>query len=410
MGNIKRMISIGLALCSVFSLSSCLKSKERGTTNSQVFSEKSGTSEIVEKFYGYENMERKTSEQIKFRYFSFGDDDGNILSLPLPIEWSLKESTSGYDILRDNVKIGTIKSGRVSLGDYERSCESETVVNDRVNVSWDLILAYGGEFIHRVVYTCTLGGAEREMTLEVGYAELDEFGLKKVKYSTHIESTRADSRVVPIDISARAGEKPILILGNSFVGTSQVGSILQQMCNASTNNNYEVIWDSQGMATVSKNWGEYKDGMRNGEYAVVFMCGFYGSGDVSAFQDFVDLCKTSDTPIVIFPAHNEGNGGVAAKMYSDVYYLDWKGELDAMIEIGVSRWDLCINDRYYHSTTLAGYVGAHMIYRALFGEMPPVLNTYYDVQHNTVVEKLGEDYVQTGSLDLTDDRIIYEIK
>lgn len=408
MGNIKRIIGIGLALCSLFSLSSCLEMNERGTDSQVYSSETSGTSDTEGRLNGYENIKCKTSKQISIRYFSFGDGGCKVLSLPLPIEWTFKESTNGYDILCENVKIGTIKSGNASLGADEKNCDSDSFVYDMFDLSWNLI-SCGGEFIHRFVYTCTLNGIDRAITLEVGYAEIDDFGLNKVKYSTDIVTMRTESRLGTIDLSARAGEKPILILGNSFVGSSQVGSIFEQMCNAGTKNNYDVIWASQGMATVSKNWSEYKNGMRNGEYAAVFMCGFYSSGDVSAFRTFVDLCKASNTPLVIFPAHNERYGGTAAKKYPDVYYLDWKGELDALIDSGVSRWDLCFDDEYDHSNPLAGYVGAHMIYRALFGEMPPVLNTYYNIQHYTVVQKLG-DYVQTGELDLTDDRIIYEIK
>lgn len=150
--------------------------------------------------------------------------------------------------------------------------------------------------------------------------------------------------------------------------------------------------------------------MKHGRYAAVFMCGFYSSNDVASFKTFADLCKQSDTPIVIFPAHNERGGDSAANTYSDVYYLNWKGELDALISSGVDRWDLCVDDDYDHSLPLAGYVGAHMIYRAVFNEIPPTLEDYGSVLHSTVVEKLG-DYARTGSIYLLKDSItVYKLK
>ena len=53
-----------------------------------------------------------------------------------------------------------------------------------------------------------------------------------------------------------------------------------------------------------------------------------------------------------------------------MFCLNWKAELDGLILGGVDRWELCIDDAHDHSRPLAGYVGAHMIYRAIYGELP----------------------------------------
>ncbi len=43
---------------------------------------------------------------------------------------------------------------------------------------------------------------------------------------------------------------------------------------------------------------------------------------------------------------------------------------DELLDFGVDKWDMCIDDYHKHSKPLAGYVGAHMICRAVYGEAP----------------------------------------
>ena len=140
--------------------------------------------------------------------------------------------------------------------------------------------------------------------------------------------------------------------------------------------------------------------MRAGYFAAVFMCGFYSTYDVPAFETFVNACKASGTPLAIFPAHNESSDELAVKAYPDVYFVNWKGEINALISDGVDRWDMCIDDYHKHSTPMAGYVGAHMIYRALYGEIPPVVSQYGSLYHSDVTKTLGEYYVKTGTVPL----------
>lgn len=399
-----KLLCMSIVFCFCFSFMSCLNKNINETETSDI---KENVDPAV--LYDYKNIECKTSKGTKGTYFSFDDTASDVIVISLPIEWTLKASAKGYDILRNGKNIGVLMPIKKDIATDETSCESENDSNAGVRSFWNIIY-FEGKFTHRVVYTCTIGGIERALTLEVDYAELDEYALKRVKYSMFVKQARTDAQMDTIDISARAGEKPILILGNSFVGTSRVGEIFDKMCNASSKNKYEVIWDSQGMATVSNNWEEYKYDMKHGRYAAVFMCGFYRTEDVDAFKTFVDLCKRSDTPIVIFPAHNERYGDSAANTYSDVYYLNWKGELDALITSGVDRWDLCEDDYYDHSRPLAGYVGAHMIYRAVFNEMPPILEDYGSVSHSEVTKKLG-NYARTGSIDLIEDGVtVYKFK
>ncbi len=172
------------------------------------------------------------------------------------------------------------------------------------------------------------------------------------------------------------------------------------MCLESGKTDYDIIDESVGYAEVSHSWGDYLPFMTAGRYAAVFMCGFYGADDVLALKQYKDACATSNTPLVIFPAHNESYGDDAADSYPDLMYLNWKGEIDHLITDGIQRSDFCIDDMHQHSTPLAGYVGAHMIYRAIYGEIPKC-GAYSDL-----AAKLG-DYADTGRILLIKSPICY---
>ena len=401
--NINRIMCFVLVLCFSFSMSSCYRLKDffgKYTDQTDLNNTDSEQTEPIS--YGYESIECKKSNGTKFGYYVF-DDSCFAISIGLPVEWTICEKDTGYDIVRDNENIGTLKNGRTSIMPNETVCYNETDVSSGVRCDWSIILV-DGEFFHRIIYSSKINKKDCVMTLEVGYSELDAISLKRARYSLSVKETRTDPGLGTINLSAKPGEKPILILGNSFIGSSRVGAILQSMCDASGNNNYQIIWESRGMATVSNNWNDYIYEMQSGSFAAVFMCGFYGSEDVSAFKTFLEACQVSNTPLVIFPAHNEGNGAAAANRYSTVYYLAWEHELNMLISSGVDMWDLCIDDYHGHSRPLAGYVGAHMIYRSLFGEMPPILSQYDDVSYSTVVQKLG-DYSETACITLIEENI-----
>ena len=87
--------------------------------------------------------------------------------------------------------------------------------------------------------------------------------------------------------------------------------------------------------------------------------------------------------------------------------LDWKAEVDNLISTGINVSNFCIPDAHNHSTPLAGYIGAHMIYRAVFGEIPQT--TEFTYVTNEQINLLGE-YSTTGMVVLLDKSLAYEMK
>ena len=187
------------------------------------------------------------------------------------------------------------------------------------------------------------------------------------------------------------GSKKILIIGNSVIGTSQVGAFLSNML---TGSGYSVEAISRGHATV-KTYAEdsaLMSRIKNGEFAYVFQCGFYATENAAALETVKNSCAASDTNLVIFPAHNESEGTInAAKLqYTDAYFIDWRSEITTLINGGVDRWDMCKDDQYKHSTPLAGYVGAHMIYSNLFKKVPPAITGGAPLTMDEIKAKLGD--------------------
>ena len=193
----------------------------------------------------------------------------------------------------------------------------------------------------------------------------------------------------------------MLILGNSFVASSNIGNILGEICTPDQINYIDAvslpnvsIKDYAGSATFIAR-------IESGTYGMLFMCGLFSNDDVTGLEKIYEACQKSGTVLVLFPAHNEDRKRInaAQEKYPELVTVDWKEEIEQLIYSGVNKWDVCMNDGPEHSTALAGYVGASMIYRALFGELPqkPVTQQVSGITQAYVKTKLGE-YLKTGKI------------
>ena len=207
-----------------------------------------------------------------------------------------------------------------------------------------LILSATGEsdparrYHHRFVYKFEADGVDRVLTLTVGYTELCGFALDRLSAPIETVSKYADPGYGTVPFDAEGETRPILILGNSFISTSQIGSQLKAMFDAAhsfglIDRTYSVEAYSRGYATVSKSWSDMLAPIKRGDYSAVFMCGFYSDSDETALRPYYEACLTTGTPLVIFPAHNESYGLGAVKMYPEAYRLDWRYEINRLIKV-----------------------------------------------------------------------------
>ncbi len=192
-------------------------------------------------------------------------------------------------------------------------------------------------------------------------------------------------------------EGNIAVFGNSFIWTSQICEIFNEL--SENNGQATQLWDYSHRYLDLFSLEGVRD-LKNEGITTVLICGFYSSDMLNDIFTIYTQCDIVGIELVIFPAHNENRmllNGVSVK-YPDFYVLDWKAEIDMLIESGIDRWDMCVDDEHDHSTPLAGYVGAHMIYRAVFGEIPDSSQLSDTIAYSYIKTKLG-NYVETGIIE-----------
>jgi len=171
--------------------------------------------------------------------------------------------------------------------------------------------------------------------------------------------------------SGDAPEK-ILILGNSFIGSSEIKNALTNLL---AYNDCGLVVDTFGIG-----YGEVTDFIRyaeNGaftlsEYDAVFVCGFYTSS-YNKLPRLIDLADGADTKFIIFPAPNEQPTDFSLAWVKDrrADYLGWYDLVHYLWDKkGFGFEELAWNDMHSHSNEAAGYLAAMAVYTYLYGELP----------------------------------------
>lgn len=333
-------------------------------------------------------------EKYEKRFFTF-PDSGILMHLELPADWEIAPSEDGYRILRAGIEIGTLRyGGKQGSSDWKLL---DTDVAQKGDVLAERYLEKSGigetlAFRRRYYFRYQEGFTRRIVTMTVDYSELDEAA------AMHLLSKRgaiSKSLLDPgLGTLTEAQWGSVAIMGNSFISSSRIGGILNDM---HVQNGKACYIDAmaRGYAHIDTyvNDTALMNEVRAGAYDVVFICGV---NSLSYLEELKEICDAGQTTLVIFPAHNEPQGQIdsARAAYPDIRIMDWKGEIDALINDGRDFWDFCIDDDHKHSSPLGGYVGAHMIYRAIWGEVPTGESGYGVTQEE--IDKILGEYVSTG--------------
>jgi len=325
--------------------------------------------------------------------------DGSSLMMNLPKEWSFMEKNpSEYTVKRHGTVIGSLHRGEVADENWVL-LKTENKKKSGISYAFHIERDQSkneATYRYRIPFRFSDGNTEICLTLCVDYAELSAFSKIKLQSSIGLKSPSDDLGFGML--SKTHAKQSVLILGNSFVNSSQIGSILRQMV-SNNGKSMEVTAISIGMANLSTFAGrqDILSDLRQGKYGALFLCGFYSTSQVESIDVIRNACNASGTALVIFPAHNENNSAIdsAISRHDDTYVLNWKWEIDTLIQNGIDRAKMCVNDTHNHSTPLAGYVGAHMIYRAVYGTVPKG-SVSVGVSQSTVDSTLGS-YAKTGA-------------
>ena len=316
----------------------------------------------------------------------------------IPSDWELSPNgDKTYNIIRSGKVIGTVSTTEPQKPNEDFEYSSETDLDAMITKTRQIDWCYQdgtGSFYKTFTFYDYPQTVYYKLYFRINYSELDKASADYFYNSAASASTIGDAPIPPLP--QNSSSKEILILGNSFIGSSHIGLILNDMLDEAKSE-YNVKTVSIGGAYTGT-FFENKTLMneiKSGKYCYVFQCGLYSSKAVSTFAPLKEVYDEAGVPVVFFPAHNENAASIdsALQQYYDVPILNWKGELDALIKSGISRDILCQNDYYGHSKPIAGYVGAHMIFRTLFGKMPT--DNTSSVGKDEVRSVLGS-YADTG--------------
>lgn len=321
-----------------------------------------------------------------------------LLNLRFPKEWSFSKTDDVFAIFRDGKKIGEVIKGSADDVKYWKSVNYINTVSSNV-VCRRYIEKIGSgdslDFRYRFVYEVKIERITHRISITVDYSEVNSLATKWMYLeSGFIPKTLKSDPLSGIYEELDRGD--ILIIGNSFVNSSNVGGILKEMLSIN-NKKLNVTAISRGYATV-KTYVEDSEIIRdikNGTYDAVFICGLYSGDEILNLVTLKEACDKSETKMILFPAHNESRDVIntALKKHPDYEIIDWKNEIDNFIISGISKWEFCVNDQHLHSTYLAGYVGAHMIYRSIYGVPQGKVSETITQKH---VDSLLGDYKKTG--------------
>ena len=326
------------------------------------------------------------------------------LKLKFYLEWDrLDDGEGGCSIWRGDEEIG-----HIIAGEAEDIAEWKTVYQKDsapaiLNVTEYLERCGTGEtlrFRHRFCYRYVECGEERLITLTLNYGEADTYVQNQLRDSVVFVEYQTDPMYGAL---SHLQDKPIIVLGNSFIASSRIDYIYNEIAEKS-GKTPAMDAQARGYASIST----YADDsallkrIANGEWGAVFLCGFYGRDETSV-GIIKNACNQSGTQLIIFPAHNESDAMLNVSMapHPELVKINWKREIDLLIGEGRSKWDFCIDDAHSHSTELAGYVGAMMIWRAIWGEMPNVTLTSGVIDQEWADAILG-DYLESPSFALAD--------
>lgn len=355
-----------------------------------------------------------TRQTSRFRFASFArKGDNTTLRLKLPKEWSCVRQGSIFALTNGEQAIGQITEGATDKTGMELA-KTKSYEGVTVKIYTGIITRESAaEPYYQIEFSYADGHRARTVSLEVKQSQMDA---TLIRWCSQPEALviRSYNEIPSVPISGGNGAENVILIGNSFLfeNYSNIVILLRQLMKTAGKEDFIPYRFSNGYATVTTlatGDGDYADMRRSissGSFNVVFLCGLYSADDVDNIAVIKELCEESDTRLVLLPAHNESRALIeeAKKTYSDIPCLDWKAEIDALIESGVKESEFVNDDAHGHSKALAGYVGAHMIYRCLYGEIPPELLAGAAIDQSYVNAQL-KTYVNGGIQHVDEDEI-----
>ncbi len=304
----------------------------------------------------------------------------SVLTLDHSRLWTFTKADGVYIIKDKDGEIGRLYSGAAPDLKKWKIVDTASKKNGTTTI-YRYIEKYGSgvtlSFRYRFSFERTIDGTAHNYTLVLDYAKIKDSSAQRILDYSKIDKIYTDQGYGKL---SNLKDKYLYFVGNSFIGYSYIDSILEEMSEKS-GYDLKIGWKwipNSRIVDFSKDPG-IMSRIKSGSYDAVFLCGMYAADDVDAIKDIVYACQASGVQLILLPAHNENASVIemVQNKYPTIPIINWKEELEALIGEGRSFWSFCYNDGVNHSNKIAGYVGAHMIFRAIYGKNPSVTVSEY---------------------------------
>ncbi len=318
----------------------------------------------------------RAKKEIQWRDVRFYQQNTDLyLRFSLPLDWELKPMDDGsYEIWRGQSQIGWIspKPMKETISYMKRvevTFQGDPNLLADVSVSWNHRANLKEVYRDINIYGKN-NGADFTLNLRVLYGELDHDAEEVIFAGIHKTKEKVDLPIQSLEESN--GAKKILIVGDEAMAASRIADFLGDLLAGSGYTAELVPLGEAGIKNVTFQ-GELVQKLLSKDYAYFFLAGLYDDVDISSLSNVLTLCTRSQTKAALFPSYGENRQAIdAAKtVYEGERILDWKAELEELVARGIP--ESAFRQENGNSTLLAGYVGAHMIYRNLFQAAPPAL-------------------------------------
>lgn len=323
---------------------------------------------------------------------------GLCLQLPIPSDWEVvKETDQTYHFQRNGKVIAALSSA--AFPDPKDIFDQNSLTDaERLMVFYDVFLYQADKkdtFYRHFEFNAKYLEDEFNFYLRVNYAELDS-GATNYMARNALLITEGDSIR---SYSEGNGAKAILFLEGADAYLATVHTHLNDMFQQTKKELYAVSeFLTNGSVEDFPSMQYCQEAIRKGQYSHVFVNGFYELDDCSkALGLLKECCAASNTELVLFPSYSESWDFIdeARGFHPDIPLLDWKTEMHRLITSGVSVSALCYPTFRNSTNEVGGYSGAHLVYRTLFCERPPMVSTnsyfYQNIKRTYPAEYFNQD-------------------
>ena len=401
-GSAKRILAVILLFVFSFTFVSCNNNKTDQSQSDTAAQSSEQTASVDPE--GYKSIECRNAPMTSWRKVSFSHEGSETpITIPLPEDWDLTKSDGSYTVSVNGSEIGKITDSFPSDINSRNKFYKESSKNGNLSVEASSYIAPGSKEGYRnaFVMSYTENTSYYRLYIEVDYSALSKPAIYKMMTDAYARTVVVRKAPELKDLNS---SRKIIAIGNSFLWTSDINLFLRAFSDT-TSSGYDFVDRAVGYGSICRsiNNDELMLSLAEGEYCMVLLCGIYSQEDVNAIQKMIDACSVSNTKLVLFPAHNEVGSLITSALttYPELPIIDWKGEIDALIANGTAtKLEMCIDDEHQHSTPLAGYVGARLVFNTLFGKAPEHINTqsqWMDKGINVVeIESKLKNYIKNG--------------